>query len=90
MQLARIDGNATATIAHSSMKGCRVLICQPINEAGEETGLPYLAIDELGAGLHSRVMITTDGSKAQAHVSDASSPLRNMVLGIVDEKEEHA
>lgn len=87
MQLARIEGNVTATIAHPSMRGCCVLICQPIDNEGNDTGLPYLAIDEHGAGMHSRVMVTTDGSSTQKHVKDDSSPLRNMVLGIIDDKE---
>lgn len=86
MQLARVDGNIVSTIGHSSMKGCRLLICQPINETGEDQGVPVIAIDTHGAGLHSRVFMTTDGSSTQLIVHDKHSPLRNMILGVVDEK----
>lgn len=85
MQLARVDGNVVATIAHPSMRGCRTLICQPISETGEAIGQPVLALDTLGAGLHSKVFMTTDGSYAQEVVQDKTSPIRNSILGIVDE-----
>ncbi len=85
MQLARVDGNIVAAVNHPSMNGWRVLICQPIDDAGRETGGPILAIDTLGAGLHSKVIFTTDGSFTRSAVEDAHSPLRNMVMSIVDE-----
>jgi microcompartment protein CcmK/EutM len=49
--------------------------------------VPFLAIDPQGAGLHQRVLISTDGSHTRVHVKNPQSPLRNLVLGIVDEKE---
>lgn len=85
MQLARVDGNIISSIGHRSMKGCRLLICQPINETGEDQGVPVIAIDTHGAGMHSRVFITTDGSSTQQAVHDKHSPLRNMILGVVDD-----
>ncbi|WOO41569.1 EutN/CcmL family microcompartment protein [Rubellicoccus peritrichatus] len=84
---ARIDGNAVATIAHPSLKGLRLLICQPVDESGNDSGEPVIAFDEMGAGLHSKVFYTTDGSAAREHAGDAHSPLRNMIAGIIDEEE---
>ncbi len=85
MHLAIIEGNATATIAHSSLRGCRLLICQPVNSEGMPTETPSLVVDSIGAGLHSRVIVTTDGSLVQQRANDPKSPVRNMVMGIVDE-----
>lgn len=61
------------------------MICQPIDDSGRETGGPVLAIDTLGAGLHSKVVFTTDGSFTRSAVEDSHSPLRNMIMSIVDE-----
>ena len=87
MFLARVDGVVIATVSHPSMAGHRSIICQPIDAEGRDEGPPVLAIDPLGAGQHERVLISTDGSHTRAHVKDPKSPLRNIVMGLVDAKE---
>ena len=87
MLLARVEGNVVATRKHPSFEGWRLVICQPINHAGEPEGSPQIAIDAHGAGMHQRVVISSDGSAARAAVGDDKSPARWLVLGVVDEKE---
>lgn len=84
MLLARIDGHATASIGHPSLKGQKIVFCTPINEKGETAGSPFAALDPIGGGLHAKVFITTDGSWTQELVGDDQSPLRNQVMGIID------
>jgi len=45
MLLARVEGNVVATRKHPSLDGWRLVICQPINGAGEPEGAPQVAID---------------------------------------------
>jgi microcompartment protein CcmK/EutM len=90
MILARVDGVIVTTVCHPSMHGCRTIICQPLDEQGREEGAPVLALDPLSAGQHQRVLISTDGSHTREFVRDPKSPLRNMILAIVDEKEKGA
>ncbi len=85
MLLARVEGNVVATRKHPSLLGWRLLICQPINQTGEPEGVPQVAIDAQGAGLHQRVVISSDGSAARNMVGDEKSPIRWMVIGLVDE-----
>ena len=87
MLLARVDGSATATIRHPSAKGWRLAICQPIDEDGNEISTPILALDDMGAGLHQRVIISSNGDTLRKWVDDPKSPLRNMITHIVDEVE---
>jgi microcompartment protein CcmK/EutM len=87
MLLARVEGNVTATRKHPSFEGWRLLICQPIGAAGEPEGAPQIAIDSHGAGMHQRVVISSDGSAARNAVGDQKSPARWLVVGVVDEKE---
>ena len=62
-------------------------ICQPIDEDGNEISTPILALDDMGAGLHQRVIISSDGDTLRKWVDDPKSPLRNMITHIVDEVE---
>ena len=87
MLLARVEGNVTATRKHPSFEGWRLVICQPINSGGEAEGAPQIAIDAHGAGMHQQVVISSDGSEARKAVGDPRSPVRWLVVGIVDEKE---
>ena len=87
MLLARVEGNLVATRKHPSFEGWRLVICQPIDGTGRAEGVPQVAIDAHGAGMHQRVIISSDGSAARAAVKDPKSPARWMIIGIVDVKE---
>jgi microcompartment protein CcmK/EutM len=87
MLLARVEGNVVATRKHPSFEGWRLVICQPIGSAGEPEGVPQVAIDGLGAGMHQRVIISSDGLAARKAVGNDKSPARWMVVGILDESE---
>jgi microcompartment protein CcmK/EutM len=85
MLLARVEGNVTATRKHPSFAGWRLIICQPIGRDGEPEAAPLVALDALGAGLHQRVILSSDGLAARRAVGDDQSPARWMIIGIVDE-----
>ena len=85
MLLARVEGNVVATRKHPSLLGWRLVICQPIHQTGEPDGVPQVAIDAQGAGLHQRVVISSDGSAARSAVGDEKSPVRWVVIGVVDD-----
>ena len=90
MILARVDGVVVSTICHPSMMGCRTIICQPLDAEGQDEGLPVLAVDPHGAGQHQRVLLSTDGSATRTYVDDPKSPLRNIIIGVVDDEDERA
>lgn len=85
MFLARVEGNVVATRKHPSFNGWRLVICQPIGRDGAAEGTPQVAIDPHGAGLHQRVIISSDGLAARKAVGDDKSPVRWMITAIVDE-----
>ncbi len=87
MLLARVEGNVVAVRKHPSLEGWRLIICQPISKMGEPEGVPQIAIDPLGAGMHQRVIISSDGATARKTVGDELSPVRWIIIGIVDDTE---
>jgi microcompartment protein CcmK/EutM len=87
MLLARVEGSVIATRKHPSYAGWRLIICQPIDVGGTPEGTPQVAIDPYGAGMHERVLISSDGLATRRAVGDPKSPARWMIIGIVDELE---
>jgi ethanolamine utilization protein EutN len=84
MQLAKVVGHATATVKHPSLSGWKLLLVQPLSATGSPDGEPVLAIDHLGAGLGTKVVMTNDGKAVQELVKSKATPLRWMVLGLCD------
>lgn len=80
MQLATITGHATATVKHASLAGWRLLVAQP------DDGEPLLAVDGVGAGVGSRVILSNDGKGARELVGDPKSPVRWFVIGLTDKQ----
>ncbi len=85
MQIGRVVGHAVATVKHESLEGWRLSLVQMINAEGKIDGDPQLAIDPLGAGVDSLVILTNDGAATRKVVQHKSSPARWMVMGICDE-----
>ncbi|MBN1515235.1 EutN/CcmL family microcompartment protein [Candidatus Sumerlaeota bacterium] len=90
MLLCRVEGSVISTVKHPSLKGWRLLVCQPISKDGEPEDVPVVAIDPHGAAAGQRVMVSTDGRYAQELVGDPKSPARNTIIGIVDDQEAQA
>lgn len=84
MQIAKVVGQAVATVKHKSLEGWRLLVVQPLGVDGASDGEPLLAIDMLGAGVGHQVMISSDGAGARKLVGARNSPVRWMVLGVCD------
>lgn len=85
MVLARVEGSIVCTHSHPSLRGWRHLLCQPLDDKGEDSGAPVVAVDSLGAGLHQKVVLTSDGLGTRKLVGDEKSPLRYHLLAIEDE-----
>jgi len=85
MLLCRVEGSATSTVRHPSLKGWRLLICQPVNESGSEEGIPILCLDALGAGVGQIVLASSDGKSVREKIGDPYSPARYMSIALIDE-----
>ena len=84
MQTGLVVGQGVSTVKHPSLHGWRLLLVQPLGVEDKPDGEPLLAIDHLGAGVGSRVILSNDGAGARELVGAKDSPVRWMVLGIPD------
>lgn len=85
MIMCRVEGSAISTIRHPSLKGWRLLICQPLDENGVSESLPILCLDNLGAGRHEIVIVTSDGKSVREKMGMPHTPARYMTIALLDD-----
>ena len=85
MQLGFVVGTATSTTKHESLRGWKLLVVQPLLVDGQSPdGDPRVAIDNLGAGLGDRVLISSDGEGSRAMLGVEATPVQWCVIGLPD------
>lgn len=84
MILARIKGNVVASAKHPCFEGHRLLIAQPIDEAGNDKGDSFLACDSVQAGPGDVVLIEREGNTARQLLGTPNDPFHSVIVGIVD------
>jgi len=85
MQQAQVIGNATSTRKHPSLAKQRLLVCQPLGVDGRADGDVILSLDQHGAGIGDRVILSSDGRGLRELLGKDHSPARWWTLGIIDE-----
>ena len=53
MQICRVKGNVWATRKEEALKGQKFLIVTKVDENQREIGPPFVAVDNIGAGIGS-------------------------------------
>jgi ethanolamine utilization protein EutN len=84
MQRARVVGQAVATAKHRSLAGWKLLVVQPLGVENRPDEFPLLAVDALGAGVGSTVILTSDGRSARELIGSPNTPVRYTTIGIED------
>jgi microcompartment protein CcmK/EutM len=85
MTLARVEGSVVATAHHPSLDGRKLLVVQPLDEAGAPTGTSFLAVDMVQAGPGDTVLVNREGNgNRQLLGMGAQVPIRSLIVGIVD------
>ena len=85
MQLGTVIGHVTSTIKHPSLVGWRMVVVQLLGISRQPEADPIIAVDKLGSGVGSTVVLNSDGKGARELIGDEKSPVRWFVIGIVDE-----
>jgi ethanolamine utilization protein EutN len=85
VQLGTVIGHVTSTEKHPSLVGWRMMLVQPLNNARQPEADPVVAVDKLGSGPGTMVILNSDGKGARDLIGDDKSPVRWFVIGIVDE-----
>jgi len=85
MKIGRVSGTVVSTISVPVYDGRRLLICDLLDEKGEEpTGDYLIAVDSVGAGAGETVLILDEGNSARQVVAMENAPIRTVIVGIID------
>jgi microcompartment protein CcmK/EutM len=80
-----------ATEKHPTYEGHKVLLCQPLDERGEEKGEAIVAVDRAQAGVGDTVLVMREGNGVRQLLRVQKLPIRSLIVGIVDAVDlEHA
>ena len=85
MYIAEVVGNVWGTTKHPSLEGKTMLLVRAIDPITDKpTGEILMAVDTVGAGPGSVVLVVDEGSSARQMLKDPKAPLRTVICGIVD------
>jgi microcompartment protein CcmK/EutM len=84
MQLGRVIGTVVATMKDSRLLGQRLLVVQPLDSHGKETGRPLVALDSVGVGA-GETIYWCRGREASFPFLPDEVPTEATIVGIVDE-----
>lgn len=88
MILGRVTGTVVATEKHEAYQGRKVLLVQPIDEAGREAGAEILAVDNAQAGAGDLVLVLKEGNGVRQILCGdigATLPILETIVAVVDE-----
>ena len=85
MILARVTGTVVSTQKNEELEGNRLLVIQPIDHHGKQVGSSLVALDVVDAGEGDRVLVIDEGGSARIVLGNDQCPLRNVVIGVVDD-----
>lgn len=85
MKVCRVIGDVVATVKHRVYEGQRVMIVQPLDESGAESGSSYLAVDRVQSGPGDVVLVMSEGNGVRQLLQMGRQvPIRSLIVGVVD------
>jgi ethanolamine utilization protein EutN len=85
MQLGRVVGNVVCTIKNDPLEGKKLLVVQPLDKHGKDTGKTLIAIDCVGAGASETIYWCRGREASMPWYPEQEVPTEATIVGIVDE-----
>lgn len=83
MYYARVIGEVVASQKSESLYGTKLLLIDPLTEAGKSTGLHRVAVDTVRAGV-SDLVACVGSREAALALDDTFVPVDDAIVGVVD------
>lgn len=83
MWVGKVIGTLVATPKDESLTGSKLLFVQPIKFYENQTRVPVVAVDRIGAGTGETVLVVA-GSSARHLIGNPQAAVDAAIIGIVD------
>ena len=84
MYIGKVIGDVVSSVKYPTLEAQKILVVQPIDPDGTETGRTVLALDQVDAGIGDVVLIVDQGTAARTVLLQEYPTVRTLILGIVD------
>jgi microcompartment protein CcmK/EutM len=85
MQIGRVMGTVVCTVKNDSLEGKKLLLVQPLDRNGKDSGKVLMAIDAVGAGAGETVYWCRGREASMPWYPDQEVPTEASIVGILDE-----
>ena len=83
MRIAKVVGVIVATVKDRRLEGSKCLLVAAADPEGQSQGLPFVAMDMVGAG-EGELVLVVEGSSARVASGDANRPVDAVIIAILD------
>ncbi len=84
MILCRVGEPVVSTVKHPRIAAQTVFVVHPIEADGSDAGESFLAVDHAQAGPGDHVVVLREGNGIRQILGDDKSPIRCLIVGVVD------
>ena len=84
MRVCKVIGQVVATAKHPVLQGRKIMVVSGVEGKSDPTIPMQLAVDAVGAGVGSEVLVTESGGGGQKVTGLEYPPVRSVIVGIVD------
>ena len=83
MKIAKVVGVTVCSVKEPRLESSKMLLVCNADQTGKVSGLPYIALDVVGAG-PDELVVVVEGSSARVAARDNNTPVDAVIVGILD------
>ncbi len=84
MRVCKVIGHVVVTARHPILQGRKILVVRGVEGRGDPTVPVQLAVDGVGAGIGSQVLVSESGIAGHQATGVKSPAVRSVIVGIID------
>ena len=83
MKIAKVVGVTVCSVKEPRLESSKMLLVCNADQTGKVSGLPYIALDVVGAG-PDELVVVVEGSSARVAARESNTPVDAVIIGILD------
>jgi microcompartment protein CcmK/EutM len=83
MKIAKVVGVIVCSVKEPRLESSKMLVVCDADQTGKVSGLPYIALDVVGAG-PDELVVVVEGSSARVAARESNTPVDAVIVGILD------